>query len=54
MDEARRRDVKWVIVKRELQSLENPMPEKEETLRLVGMEFGLYRELKEYEVYRRK
>ena len=54
MDEARRRDVKWVIVKTDLQSVENPMPEGEETLRLVGEEFGVYRELKGYEVYRRK
>jgi hypothetical protein len=54
MAEARKRNVRWVIAKRDLQIKENPMPEAEETMRLVGEEFGVYRELKGYEVYRRR
>ena len=53
MDEARRRNVRWVIVKRALQINENPMPEFEETMPLVQRDFGLYRRLQGYDVYRR-
>ncbi len=54
MDEARRRNVRWVMVKRALQINENPMPEFEETMRLVQRDFGLYRRLRGYDVYRRR
>jgi hypothetical protein len=52
--EARRRDVRWVIVKRSLQSKANVMPEFEETMELIRREFALSRTLAGYDVYRRK
>jgi hypothetical protein len=54
MEEARKRGVKWVIVKKELQIDETPMPEAEETMQFVKGEFNLYKVLKGYEVYRSK
>jgi hypothetical protein len=54
MDEARKRNVRWVIVKRVLQSKENVMPEFDQTVRLVEGEFALYRRLEGYDVYRLK
>jgi hypothetical protein len=54
MEEARRRTVRWVIVKRALQINGNPMPEFEETMQLVQRDFALYRRLKGYDVYRRR
>ncbi len=54
MDEARRRNVRWVIVKRVLQSKANVMPEFDHTVRLVEGEFTLYRRLEGYDVYRLK
>jgi energy-converting hydrogenase Eha subunit A len=52
--ESRRRNVQWVIVKRVLQSRENPMPQADETMRLVAQGFVLYRRLTGYDVYRRR
>ena len=54
IDEARRRNVRWVIVKRKLQINTNPLPESDQTLRLVGRDFALYRRLQGYDVYRRR
>ena len=54
LDEARRRDVRWVIVKRALQINENALPESDQTMRLVQQDFALYARLRGYEVYRRK
>jgi hypothetical protein len=54
MDEARRQNVRWVILKRVLQSKANVMPEFDQTLRLVEGEFALYRRLEGYDVYRLK
>ncbi len=54
MDEARKRNVRWVIVKRVLQSKTNVMPEFDQTMRLVEGEFALYRRLEGYDVYRLK
>ncbi len=54
MDEARHRNVRWVIVKRALQINENPMPEFEPTMQLVQRDFALYRRLQGYDVYRRR
>jgi hypothetical protein len=54
MDEARRRDVRWVIVKRGLQIDENPMPGREQTIELVQRDFALFRRLQGYDVYRRR
>ena len=53
LEEARRRNVRWVIVKRALQINENPMPDADLANRLVQKEFALYRSLRGYDVYRR-
>lgn len=52
--EARRRDVKWAVVKRELQLRADPAPDSEETLRLISQDFVLYHRLDGYDVYRRR
>jgi hypothetical protein len=52
MYEARRRNVRWVIVKRVLQSKANVMPEFDQTMRLVEGKFAFYRRLEGYDVYR--
>ena len=54
MDEARRRNVGWLIVKRALQVDDNPMPEREATMDMVRSEFVLYSRLGGYDVYRRR
>ena len=54
VDEARRRNVRWVIVKRALQINGNPMPEFEQTMQLVQRDFALYRRLQGYDMYRRR
>jgi len=54
MEEARRRGVRWVIVKRELQSAGSPMPEETRTIMLVQPEYVLQRELRGYDLYRRR
>jgi hypothetical protein len=54
MNEAARRGVRWVIVKRVLQSKENVMPGFEEAMRAIQSEFALHRQLAGYDVYRRK
>jgi hypothetical protein len=54
MDEARRRGIRWVIVKTRLQSNESALPEPEKTLELVQREFALYRKLAGYDVYLRR
>ena len=53
MQEADRRNIRWVIVKTRLQSNENPLPGREQTMNLVQKEFKLDRRLAGYEVYRR-
>jgi hypothetical protein len=52
--EARRRHVRWIIVKRVLQSNTDPMPESEQTMQLVAREFVLYRRLQGYDIYRKR
>jgi len=54
MDEVRRRNVRWVIVKRVLQINENPMPDRRQTMDMVEREFVLYRSLRGYDVFRRQ
>jgi hypothetical protein len=51
--EARKRNVRWVIVKTHRQSLEDVMPQKAETLALMQKEFHLYKQLTGYDIYRR-
>ena len=53
MQEAERRNIRWVIVKTRLQSNENPLPERERTMELIQNEFREFRKLEGYEVYRR-
>jgi hypothetical protein len=54
MDEVRRRNVRWIIVKRELQINGNPMPEAGETMGRLTQNFALYRKLRGYDIYMRK
>jgi hypothetical protein len=54
MAEARRRGIRWVIVKTRLQSNEDPLPERERTMELIESEFVVVRELNGYLVYLRK
>ncbi len=50
---ARKQNIRWLIVKRNLQIKEDATPQREETLRLLQQEFTLYRQLENYDVYRR-
>jgi hypothetical protein len=52
MAETRRRNIRWVIVKRVLQINANPQPEGAETLQLIPQEFALYKRLDGYDIYR--
>jgi hypothetical protein len=52
--ESRRRDVRWVIVKRVQQINEDPMPERARSMQLVDAEYALYRRLDGYDIYRRR
>jgi hypothetical protein len=51
---ARRRHVRWVIVKRALQMNEDPMPERSQTMQLVAQDYELYRRLEGYDIYRKR
>ncbi len=53
MEEARKRNLRWIIVKTHQQSTDDQMPEKEQTLELVQREFSLVKRLTGYEIYRR-
>jgi len=53
MAEARQRQVKWVVLKHDLQMNSDPMPEREATLtRLLG-DYRITARLRAYDVYRR-
>jgi hypothetical protein len=52
--EARRHDVKWVIVKRVEQIDGDPMPERAQSMQLIAAQFALYRRLGGYDIYRRR
>jgi hypothetical protein len=54
MGEVRRRNVRWVIVKRVLQSKANVMPGFDETMQLMEREFVLDQRLSGYDVFRRR
>jgi len=49
----RANNIRWLIVKRDLQLQADPMPQREATLRLLAPQFTLYRRLDNYDVYRR-
>jgi hypothetical protein len=52
--EVGRRDVRWVIVKRFLQIDTDPLPQSDQTMRMIEQDFELYRRLGGYDVYRRR
>jgi hypothetical protein len=52
--EARRRDVRWVVVKRVEQINGDPMPEKVQNMELIAAEYALYRRLGGYDIYRKR
>jgi hypothetical protein len=52
--ESRRRDVRWVIVKRVQQINGDPMPERVQSMDLIATEYALYRRLGGYDIYRRR
>lgn len=54
MAEANRLQIRWVIVKTRLQSDEDPLPEREQTVALVQSEYMICRQLPGYTVYRRR
>jgi hypothetical protein len=51
--EARRRNIRWLIVKRNLQIKEDVTPQRDETLKALQQVFLPYRKLAGYDVYRR-
>jgi hypothetical protein len=53
VEEARRRNIRWLIVKRELQLKEDPTPQREDALKALQQVFLPYRKLGSYDVYRR-
>ncbi len=52
-EEARRRNIRWLIVKRDLQLKEDPTPQREAVLEALRQVFLPYRKLGGYDVYRR-
>jgi hypothetical protein len=54
LEEARKRNIRWVIVKTRLQSNEDPLPGRAETLPNLAREFALSRKLAGYDVYLRR
>jgi hypothetical protein len=53
VEEARRRNIRWLIVKRNLQIKEDVTPQREVTLEALQQVFLPYRKLGGYDVYRR-
>jgi hypothetical protein len=49
----RSRNIHWLIVKRDLQTKEDPTPQREATLNLLMREFNMVARLRGYDVYRR-
>jgi hypothetical protein len=54
VEEARRRNIRWLIVKRNLQINEDVTPQREATLEALQQVFLPYRKLGSYDVYRRR
>lgn len=50
---ARKRNIHWLIVKRNLQLKDNPMPQREEAMRILTGEFTLVQRLAGYDIYKR-
>ncbi len=53
VEEARARNIRWLIVKRDLQIKEDPTPQREAALDALQRVFLPYRKLSGYDVYRR-
>jgi len=53
-EEARKRNIRWVVVKTRLQSNEDPLPGRAETMADLAREFALARKLAGYDVYLRR
>ncbi|MGA2886828.1 MAG: hypothetical protein ABSE51_02175 [Terracidiphilus sp.] len=53
VEETRRRNIRWLIVKREMQMNEDPTPQRTATLEALRQVFLPYRKLGSYDVYRR-
>jgi hypothetical protein len=53
VEEARQHQIRWLIVKRNLQIKEDPTPQREATLTLLMNEFRLVSRLRGYDVYQR-
>ncbi|SNS39802.1 Dolichyl-phosphate-mannose-protein mannosyltransferase [Granulicella rosea] len=51
--EVRENGIHWLIVKRRLQIKADPMPDRDRTLDLLRKEFAPYRQLDNYDIYRR-
>jgi hypothetical protein len=54
VEEARVRNIRWLIVKRDLQIKEDPTPERDALLDALLLDFKLERRLQGYDVYRRR
>lgn len=53
VEQSRVRNIRWLIVKRELQLREDPTPQRDATLKAILPDFVPYRKLAAYDVYRR-
>jgi len=50
----RAQNIRWLIVKRNLQLNADPMPQRAATLQLLAPQFTFYRKLDNYDIYRRR
>jgi hypothetical protein len=53
VEEVRRRNIRWLIIKRNLQLKEDPTPQREAALEALQQVFLPYRKLGSYDIYRR-
>jgi len=53
VQEARARNIRWLIVKRDLQINTDPTPQREATLKALLHDFTLNKRLQGYDIYRR-
>ncbi len=49
----RERNIRWLIVKTDVQTKEDPTPDRAELMRLLLPQFSLVTHLRGYDVYRR-
>jgi hypothetical protein len=53
VEQVQSRNIRWLIVKRDLQLKEDPTPEREVAIKTLRQIFGPYRSLRGYDIYRR-